>query len=95
MWFHAINSHGELLVLSSKGSFALESIGWSSIENIIHSVENAFTLPSLRHLPKECSVLYKTENRHLPEHEMHVAEKKLPPRCCSFPLSLSLRQLSS
>lgn len=41
MWFHAINSHVDLLVLLYKGPFALETVGWGSIKNIIDWGENS------------------------------------------------------
>ena len=90
MSFHAISSHVDLLVLSYKGPSALERIGWGSIENVIHSGENS-PCPALG--TSLCSFLYRKENRCLPEHATHIAEKKLPPRCSvSLSLSLSLSQ---
>ena len=39
MWFHAIGSRVDLLVLSYEGPFTLERVEWGSIENITHSGE--------------------------------------------------------
>lgn len=86
MWFHAINSHVDLLVLLYKGLFALERVGWGSIQNVIHLSENS-PYPALG--TSLCSFLYRKEKRYLPEHATHIAEKKLPPCCCCFPLSLA------
>lgn len=41
MWFRAISSHVDLLVLSHKGPFALERVGCGTRENIIHSGKNS------------------------------------------------------
>lgn len=60
-----------------------------------YTLRQKFTLPSLRHLPKECSFLQREENRCLPEDATHSAETKLPPCCCCFRISLSLSDSSA